>query len=98
MSGHSVEEYKSMVSELRLQLEERGREREAMEAKYEAQLTEMARKHQGEAALWDDERAQLTDLIQDTMERQKEFNEQLLSQRGAWDEMAAIKAELEIEN
>lgn len=32
------------------------------------------------------------------MERQKEFNEQLLSQRGAWDEMAAIKAELEIEN
>lgn len=27
-----------MVSELRLQLEERGREREAMEAKYEAQV------------------------------------------------------------
>jgi len=32
------------------------------------------------------------------MERQKEFNDQLLSQRGAWDEMATIKAELEIEN
>ena len=56
------------------------------------------RKHQSEATLWDDERAQLTDLIEDTMQRQKEFNEQLLSQRGAWDEMAAIKSELEIEN
>jgi len=94
----SPDEYKSIIRELRQQVEDVMGDQSALELRYESQLEDMARVSNEDAQVWDRERAQLTELIQQTLERQKEFNEQLHSQRSAWDEMAAIKEELEVEN
>lgn len=92
--GLEPEEYRSVIHELREQLDDARQH----SAELDAQVNEMMQQANDDAENWDRERGQLTELIQQTLERQKDFNEQLVTQRAAWDEMEQTKAALELEN
>lgn len=109
MSGHvgysgstqqhiKIDELELTVEELRRQLGESNAKQAELRRQCEDQAAQAQAELRDAREQWEAERCQLTELLQATLERQRDFNSQLQDQQHVWEDMDANRAQLEAEN
>jgi len=93
-----IDELELIVEELRRQLGDERTKEGALIRECDDRVSATRGEFQDARHTWEGDRKQLTDLLQATLERQREFNSQLQDQQLIWDDLDADRAQLEAEN
>jgi len=93
-----IDELELIVEELRRQLGDCRTKEAALRRECDDKVAEANASLEESRHSWEAERRQLTELLQATLERQRDFNTQLQDQQLIWDDLDANRAQLEAEN